>query len=145
MHDEKYLYQIREYLKSATRDIETIKDITEGEEFYSVQIPGDLGIMVPIYFWDFRTARNYYELLDRGRKAFFQHNPDGTRKILNRTELMHKSFDYHAPIKDIYSVPCGKIKVIKNEAFLYFSDAVYCYRFNNQRNYWKLIDIKKAF
>lgn len=139
---ETYLFKVREFLKHSTKSPDAL--LNKDKEFFSVGLLGDLGIEEHVYFSDFTIARDYYLFLERGYKALYEWHPDGTRKRMEKYDIIRKPFDYAAPIKDINKVPCMKLNVSGSEAFAHFNDAVYCYKYDGHRKFWKLLEIKKA-
>ena len=140
---ETYLFKIRQMLKGATSDI--YKMLARGTGFFAVGLLGDLGIEEHICFEDFKAARDYYLFVDRGYKALYEFEPDGTRKRMTKEDMIRKPFDYAAPVKDIRRVPCKRLKVFDTEAYAHFTDSVYCYRYDEKRKVWKLAEIRKEW
>ena len=104
---------------------------------YVVQLMPELGLYKDFVFFTLEEALEWYRHIDTRYKKLFSVAMDGTRTIIANDCTFHRPFDYSAPVCDIKSLPCRRVKISGNDAWAYLINVVYQYK--KTGNIWKLV------
>ena len=107
---------------------------------YVVRFALERGLYKDIVFFTLEEANEFYRNFDRIYKALLAVSMDGTEtKVAEHNGWKHQVFDRTSPVADMKSVPCRRMRVSGDDAWVYLLDAVYQYK--KSGSMWKPIAV----